>query len=84
MMYPPEISLPALKEMKPRFGLAIYGRYSFAGAFNPNTKWVDSEVIGIDVGIQLLGIENMRSGNVWKWFMQNSEAKTALIRAKIS
>ena len=83
MMFAPEISLPALKEMKSRFGTQIYGRYGFADAFNPNTNWVDSEVIGIDVGIQLLGIENMRSGKIWQWFMQNPETKLALIRAKI-
>jgi hypothetical protein len=69
--------------MKTRFGSTIYGRYSFADAFNPNNGWVDSEAIGIDVGIQLLGIENARSGNVWRWFMQNEDARNAFVRARI-
>lgn len=83
LMFTPEIALPALKEMKAKYGDKIYGRYGFTDAFNPNTGWIDSEVIGIDVGIQLLGIENFRTGNVWKWFMQNKEAKNALKLAKI-
>lgn len=83
MMFTPEIALPALKEMKVKYGDKIYGRYGFADAFNPNTNWVNSEVIGIDVGIQLIGIENYRSGKVWKWFMQNPETKKALKLAKI-
>jgi hypothetical protein len=41
-------------------------------------------VIGIDVGIQLLGLENYRSGKVWGWFMKNEPARNALRRAKIS
>ncbi|MBX7169694.1 MAG: hypothetical protein K1X72_01980 [Pyrinomonadaceae bacterium] len=83
MMFTPDIALSALKEMKAKYGDKIYGRYGFADAFNPNTGWVDSEVLGIDVGIQLIGIENFRSGNVWKWFMANAEAKNALKLAKI-
>jgi hypothetical protein len=83
LMFAPEIALPALKEMKAKYGDKIYGRYGFADAFNPNTGWVNADVIGIDVGIQLIGIENFRTGNVWKWFMANSEAKNALKLAKI-
>lgn len=83
MMFTPEIALPALKEMKQKYGEKMYGKYGFADAFNPNTGWVNSDLIGIDVGIQLIGIENFRTGNVWKWFMQNKEPKNALRLAKI-
>lgn len=84
LMFTPEISLAALKEMKAKYGGQIYGRYGFADAFNPHTGWVDSDVIGIDVGITLLSAENLRSGSVWRWFMQNREMKKALGRARIS
>ena len=83
LMFAPDISLPALKEMKEKYGEKIYGRYGFADAFNPNTGWVGADAIGIDVGITLLGIENFRTGNVWKWFMKNTEMKNALTKAKI-
>lgn len=84
LMFTPEISLPALKEMKAKYGDKVYGRYGFADAFNPNTGWVNPDSIGIDVGMTLLGIENFRSEKVWKWFMKNPEAKAALVKAKIS
>jgi hypothetical protein len=83
LMFTPDIALPALREMKSKYGDKIYGRYGFADAFNPQTGWVDSEVIGIDVGIQLIGIENFRTGKVWKWFMQNPETGNALNLARI-
>ena len=83
LMFTPDISLPALEEMKAKYGDKIYGRYGFADAFNPQTGWVDTDVIGIDVGITLLSAENLRGESVWSWFMQNKEVKKALSRAKI-
>lgn len=78
LMFTPDISLPALKEMKEKVGEKIYGRYGFADAFNPNNGWVNGDVIGIDIGITLLSAENLRSGKVWYWFMQNKEITDAL------
>ena len=83
LMFTPDISLPALKEMKRIYGDKIYGRYGFADAFNPANGWVNPDVIGIDQGITLLSAENLRSGAVWRWFMQNPEARNALRLAKI-
>jgi hypothetical protein len=74
-MFAPEITLPALLEMKEKFGEKIYGRYGFADAFNPATGWVNPDVIGIDVGVTLLSAENLRGGNVWRWFMRNAEIR---------
>jgi hypothetical protein len=71
LMFTPDISIHALQTMKARFGSKIYGRYAFADAFNPTTGWVDTDVIGINVGITLLSAENSRSANVWRWFMRN-------------
>jgi hypothetical protein len=78
LMFTPEISLAALKEMKNRFGATIYRKYGFVDAFNPGTGWTDTDVIGIDVGIMLLSAENLRSGSVWRWFMRNPEIPRAL------
>jgi hypothetical protein len=60
--------------MKTGFGDRIYQRYSFVDAFNPNTGWQADDAIGIDVGITLSGAENLRTGNIWKSFMANTEA----------
>lgn len=78
LMFTPEISLPALREMRRRFGDKIYGRYGFADAFNPNNGWINPDVIGIDVGVTILSAENLRSGNVWRWFMLNPEGARAM------
>jgi hypothetical protein len=78
LMFTPDIGVPALKEMQARFGDRVYGRYGFADAFNPNNGWVDTDVIGIDLGITLLSAENLRSENVWRWFMRNAEIPRAM------
>lgn len=83
LMFAPDVALPAVKEIKAKYGDRIYGRYGFADAFNPNTDWVASDAIGIDMGVMVLGIENFRTGNVWKWFMANPEPQNALKLAKI-
>lgn len=67
--------------MKAKYGDRIYGKYGFADAFNPHTGWVNRDVIGIDLGITLLSIENLRSGKVWHWFMQNDEIRRVMRRA---
>lgn len=81
LMFTPDIALPALKAMKTQYGTQIYGRYGFADAFNPHNGWVDGDVIGIDLGITLLSAENLRSGKVWYWFMQNYPTRIALRRS---
>ena len=83
VMFTPDICLPALHAMKSRFGSSIYQRYGFVDAFNPNTGWQADDVIGIDVGITLLSAENLRTGNIWKWFMANPEALRAFALAGI-
>ncbi len=66
------------------YGDKIYQRYGFADAFNPNWQdqklWVNQDVVGIDVGISLLSIENLLTGNVWRWFMRNQYIQSAMER----
>ena len=78
LMFAPDICIPALRTMRERFGDRIWGRYGFCDAFNPTIGWVDSDVIGIDTGMTLLSAENLRSGAVWRWFMQNPELPAAV------
>ena len=56
----------------------VWGRYGFADAFNPQTGWVSTDVVGIDVGITLLMAENLRTGFVWQYFMAAQEVKRGL------
>ena len=78
LMFTPELSVAALRSMKEKYGDRVYGKYGFVDAFNPNTSWVDSDVIGINAGIILLSAENARTGNVWRWFMENLEIPRAM------
>lgn len=78
LMFTPDICIPAMRTMLVRYGTKVYGRYGFVDAFNPMTGWVSRYVIGIDMGITLLSAENLRTGSVWQWFMNNPEPERAL------
>ena len=80
LMLTPEVSVAALRTMREKYGDRIYGVYGFVDAFNPHIGWIDSDVIGINVGVILLSAENMRSGNVWQWFMRNREIPGAMTK----
>ncbi|HEX7360670.1 MAG TPA: glucoamylase family protein [Bryobacteraceae bacterium] len=84
LMFAPDICLPALRRMYHAYGKKIYRRYGFTDAFNPDRRskefWLNRDVIGIDLGISLLSIENLLTGNVWRWFMQNPYIRNAMDR----
>jgi hypothetical protein len=44
-------------------------------------QWVDSDVLGIDLGISVLMAENLRTGFVWETFERNPEVGLAMQRA---
>ena len=95
--FAPEVTIPALYEMKERFGDALYTRYGFLDAFNltypktgiaprmgktyPNGLWVDGDHLGIDQGPILIQIENHRTGLVWKLLRQNPYIRNGLKKA---
>ena len=78
LMLTPDITMPVMRALYYRYGKRLYGQYGFADAFNPNTGWYDQEVLGIDLGITLLSAENLRTGNIWRWFMENPEPNRAM------
>ncbi|GBQ79605.1 hypothetical protein AA13595_0075 [Gluconacetobacter johannae DSM 13595] len=87
--FAPEIVLPALEEMKDRYGARIYDRYGFVDAFNPSfpsgtSYWADTEQFGIDQGPILLMIENWRTGLVWSTMKKNRYIRAGLARAGFS
>ena len=82
-MFTPDIALPALRQVYRKFGGRIYGRYGCADAFHLTSGWVNSDVIGVHLGITLLSAENLRTGRVWAWFMKNSDLTTALDSAGV-
>jgi hypothetical protein len=78
LVFTPDISLAALRALREKYGSQTYGPYGFADAFNPNTGWVDTDVIGLDQGITLLSAQNLKDGIVWRYFMRNAEIPRAM------
>jgi hypothetical protein len=70
--------LRVLHSLKEKYGEYAWGRYGPCDALHPSLSWYDSDVLGIDLGISLLMAENLRTGFVWKTFMQNPETSSAM------
>lgn len=79
--FAPYETLMVLRHIRTVYGDRTWKRYGLVDAFNPETGWVNRDVIGIDVGISILQAENARSGFVWALFMQAPEVKRALHQA---
>lgn len=94
--FAPGVVIPALQEMKRRYGSAIYNRYGFVDAFNPSFHatmtsrtgrmvpgmgWADTVQLGIDQGPIVLMIENWRSDFIWKVMRKNPYIRKGLQRA---
>jgi hypothetical protein len=96
IVFTPELSLAALREMKRRYGANLYSKYGFLDAFNPTLRtsrpgmagrvdpaqgWFDVDYLGIDQGPIVAMIENYRSGLVWKVMRKNPHIVRGLRRA---
>jgi hypothetical protein len=82
--FAPAECVTALRRMREVGGPRAWGRYGFVDAFNPQTGWASTEVIGIDVGITLIMAENLRTGMVWQSFMRAPEVQRGMQLAGFS
>ena len=73
----PDAALQTLWHQKEHYRERVYDRYGFINAFNPALDWYNDDVIGIDTGITLVQAENLRSGGVWRAFMEHPAAQKA-------
>jgi hypothetical protein len=64
--FDPAMAIEAAQALYQQQGSALWGQYGFANAFNLDRNWVSPDVIGIDLGMVLLSIENYRTGLIWK------------------
>ena len=96
IVFTPELSIAALREMRRRYGANLYARFGFLDAFNPTLRtsagvktghvdpqagWFDADYLGIDEGPIVAMIENYRSGLVWKTMRRNPHVVRGLRRA---
>ncbi|MGI4790132.1 MAG: glucoamylase family protein [Janthinobacterium lividum] len=65
VMFVPAQAKAALTNLWTKHRDQIWGRYGFSNAFNVDKNWYDSDVVGIDLGMTLLAIENAQSGLIW-------------------
>jgi hypothetical protein len=97
--FAPELVVPALAEMRRRYGDALFGPYGFRDGFNSSFPagaklrhgrmveglgWVDDDALGIDQGPILAMIENYRTGLVWRTMRKNPHVVCGLRRAGFS
>ena len=66
VIFTPELAISAAQAMYEEDGGQLWGKYGFTNAFNVDRNWYSPDVIGIDLGMALLAIENYRSGLIWK------------------
>src|SRR5258708_34655590 len=64
--FTPDLAISIAQAMYEKDGGALWGKYGFTNAFNVDRNWHSPDVIGIDLGMALLAIENYRSGLIWK------------------
>jgi hypothetical protein len=92
IMFTPHESMAALRafrELKNDKGeLLVWrdpdeGGYAFADSFNVDLQVACDDNVAIDVGPMLLAIENVRSGLIWKLFMEHEHAKRSCERLKL-
>ncbi len=77
-------SLQALEFFYYKLGDKIWGEYGFKDAFSLHEPWFADSYLAIDQGPIIIGIENHRSGLLWKNFMQTPEIKSALQKLKFT
>jgi hypothetical protein len=88
-MFTPAESLAALKEFRALVGpdgqpLAwrdpAKGGYGFVDSFSLEPPYGHDDNLGIDQGPMLLAIENVRTGLIWRLFMQHPVSQRAVER----
>src|ERR1700682_1536512 len=96
IVFTPDLSIPAIREMSRRYGTNLYSTYGFLDAFNPTLRtaeqlkhgrvvpdqgWFDVDYLGIDEGPIVGMIENYRSELVWSVIKKNAHIRQGLTRA---
>ncbi len=86
IVFAPQECKAAIRAMYDEYGDQIWKHYGFVDSFYPDATlgpvgekgWVAPDVIGIDVGITMLMIENEKDGIVWRTSMTDPDLIRAL------
>jgi hypothetical protein len=92
IMFTPTESIAALRAFrelrKPDGQLLVWrdpqdGGYGLVDSFNLDQQFACDDYVGIDHGPLLLGIENARTGLIWRIFMESETARRGVERLKL-
>ncbi len=92
IMFTPKESLAALRafrRLKDASGRPVVwrdparGGYGFVDSFNLDQGFASDDYVGIDQGPLLMGIENARTGLIWRLFMSHEAAQRSVRRLKL-
>lgn len=78
MPYTPAESMAVLKHFYRDLGAKVWTIYGFVDGFNPSQNWYEEVWMGLNQAQITAGIENHRTGLLWKYFMSNPEIQPAL------
>jgi len=77
--FAPKEVLATLRNMKEKYGdKGLWGKYGFLDSFNPTIDWYNKDYLGIDQGPILIMAENLRTGLIWKYSMQDPLIKKGI------
>lgn len=77
ILFAPDLARSAVDAMYACYGDKTWGRYGFSDGFNVDRDWYGQDVIGIDLGMALLAIEDVQTGLPWKLLAAHPATKRA-------
>ncbi|RBO51897.1 beta-glucosidase [Rhodovulum sp. BSW8] len=78
--YAPAEAMPVLRHLHDDLGDRIWGEAGFVDAFCPKGDWVAESRLAIDQGPIVVGLENHRSGLIWRLVSGRPEIRRGLLR----
>jgi hypothetical protein len=83
ILFTPDAAIATARTLYHGYRDRLWGQYGFANAFNLRKNWFGSDVIGIDLGMALLALENHRTGLPWQLMASHPAVSRALHRAEL-
>lgn len=81
ILFTPDIGQSTLQLLATQHKTQIWGKYGFSDALNVDKNWYDRDVIGIDLGMMLVALEDYRTGLIWHLCRQSTVLGTGLRKA---
>jgi hypothetical protein len=76
--FAPAEAMPVLRHLHDDLGARIWGDAGFVDAFNPSHDWVAETRLAIDQAPIVIGLENHRSGLLWRLVSSRPEVRRGL------